>query len=80
LGGSFSHNSGASRRENAVVYVELEGRHCEERGDEAIHSCFFIAAWIASRSLSSGAHSRDPLARNDGLFFATGSCEENASK
>jgi hypothetical protein len=22
--------------------------------------------WIASRSLSSGAHSRDPLARNDG--------------
>jgi hypothetical protein len=24
------------------------------------------ALWIASRSLSSGAHSRDPLARNDG--------------
>ena len=24
------------------------------------------AKWIASRSLSSGAHSRDPLARNDG--------------
>src|SRR6266516_4334315 len=24
--------------------------------------------WIASRSLSSTAHSRDPLARNDGLF------------
>jgi hypothetical protein len=23
------------------------------------------ALWIASRSLSSGAHSRDPLARND---------------
>jgi hypothetical protein len=23
-------------------------------------------AWIASRSLSSGAHSRDPVARNDG--------------
>jgi len=22
--------------------------------------------WIASRSLSSGAHSRDPVARNDG--------------
>jgi hypothetical protein len=32
--------------------------------DEAIHS-FFVARWIASRSLSSGAHSRDPLARND---------------
>src|SRR3989442_14214855 len=25
--------------------------------------------WIASRSLSSGAHSRDPLARNDGKKF-----------
>jgi hypothetical protein len=34
-------------------------RHCEERSDEAIHSCF-AALWIAS-----GAHSRDPLARND---------------
>jgi hypothetical protein len=32
-------------------------------------SSFLVAAkesWIASRSLSSGAHSRDPLARNDG--------------
>jgi hypothetical protein len=26
--------------------------------------------WIASRSLSSGAHSRDPLARNDDLEAA----------
>src|SRR5258708_18291534 len=26
--------------------------------------------WIASRSLSSGAHSRDPLARNDELRFS----------
>src|SRR5437016_13225375 len=26
----------------------------------------FCGLWIASRSLSSGAHSRDPLARNDG--------------
>jgi hypothetical protein len=25
-----------------------------------------VGFWIASRSLSSGAHSRDPLARNDG--------------
>jgi hypothetical protein len=46
----------------------------------------FVAFWIASRSLSSGAHSRDPLARNDGntthrqpgysmltLYFAPGS-------
>jgi hypothetical protein len=27
----------------------------------------FMTPWIASRSLSSGAHSRDPSARNDGL-------------
>src|SRR5256885_9785881 len=44
--------------------LELTRRHCEERSDEAIHSSF-AAPWIASRSLSSGAHSRDPLARND---------------
>ena len=39
-------------------------RHCEERSDEAIQS-LICGPWIASRSLSSGAHSRDPLARND---------------
>src|SRR5712672_3211075 len=53
-------------------------RHCEERSDEAIQAFFAQRdgllrcarndgeAWIASRSLSSGAHSRDPVARNDG--------------
>jgi hypothetical protein len=40
-------------------------RHCEERSDEAIQLSFLRRSWIASRSLSSGAHSRDPLARND---------------
>ena len=30
------------------------------------NSCRRADAWIASRSLSSGAHSRDPLVRNDG--------------
>jgi hypothetical protein len=30
----------------------------------------FSEAWIASPSLSSGAHSRDPLARNDGFKIA----------
>jgi len=44
--------------------VPAFNRHCEERSDEAIHA-FFVVRWIASRSLSSGAHSRDPLARND---------------
>src|SRR5258706_11787992 len=64
----FLHNSGKSRRENAESYVKLCPRHCEEQSDEAIHS-YFAATWIASRSLSSGAHSRDPLARNDGSIF-----------
>jgi len=37
------------------------------------------AGWIASRSLSSGVHSRDPLARNDGaLAHACGrDCDGN---
>src|SRR5258708_22620685 len=36
--------------------------------DEAIQlPCSRRQSWIASRSLSSGAHSRDPLARNDRL-------------
>jgi hypothetical protein len=43
-------------------------RHCEERSDEAIQSSC-TAFWIAWRSPSSGAHSRDPLAGNDGLKF-----------
>src|SRR6266481_1377262 len=33
---------------------------------EATKQSIFAAPWIASWSLSSGAHSRDPLARNDG--------------
>jgi len=37
--------------------------HCEEQGDEAIH--ISALPWIASRNLSSGAHSRYPLARDD---------------
>ncbi len=36
--------------------------------DEAIHRPNIKRSWIASRSLSSGAHSRDPLARNDGFI------------
>src|SRR5882672_8494552 len=39
-------------------------RYCEKRSDEAIQ--LSLTLWIASRSLSSGARSRDPLARNDG--------------
>src|ERR1700704_4116945 len=46
------------------------GRRCER--SEAIHPFFLCAArWIASRSLSAGARSRDPLARNDGPIGMT---------
>jgi hypothetical protein len=34
-------------------------------------SFVLVELWIASLSLSSGAHSRDPLARNDDLAAAT---------
>ena len=39
-------------------------------GDEAIHA--YGQFWIASRSLSSGAHSRDPLARNNDVRGSSG--------
>jgi hypothetical protein len=41
-------------------------RHCEEHLRRS-NPVFLCGLWIASRSLSSGAHSRDPLARNDGM-------------
>ena len=40
-------------------------RHCEERLRRSNPSIRYAALWIASRSLSSGARSRDPVARND---------------
>jgi len=49
---------------NALIVKQPLRCHCER--SEAIHSNFLVVAWIALRSLSSGAHSRDPLARNDG--------------
>jgi len=47
------------------IESEAATRHCEERQRRSNPSLPRVAAWIASRSLSSGAHSRDPLARND---------------
>src|ERR1700716_2572478 len=44
-------------------------RHCDERSDRSNPFFLSVAAWIASRSLSSGARSRDPLARNDARLF-----------
>jgi hypothetical protein len=64
--GTFPENSRERRGEIAKLCLSFR-RHCEERSDEAIHSSILLRAWIASRSPSSGAHSRDPLARNDGF-------------
>src|SRR5712672_1328958 len=73
IGRTFLQNLGRLAPRDRGVVFELGQRHCEERlvrcsstseggSDEAIHSSF-VAPWIASRSLSSGAHSCDPLAR-----------------
>ncbi len=66
-GQEFKANLGRiAPRERGVLFWKLGQRHCEERKRRS--NPFFVCAalWIASRSLSSGAHSRDPLARNDG--------------
>jgi hypothetical protein len=66
-----TQTSGASRRENADVYplfeIRIETLDPSFLGAKQRSNPFFLyaARWIASRSLSSGAHSRDPLARND---------------
>jgi hypothetical protein len=56
----------------------------EGGSDEAIQLSALVHQWIASRSLSSGARSRDPLARNDGLKtgclkIESGACTRNAT-
>jgi hypothetical protein len=62
LGERFMHNSGASRRGIADAYsTSLRGA---KRRSNPLSP--LLRLWIASRSLSSGARSRDPLARNDG--------------
>jgi hypothetical protein len=65
-GREINATSGASRRENKVVCRTLS---TSLRGAKRRSNPFFLfaATWIASRSLSSGAPSRDPLARNDGI-------------
>ena len=53
---------------NSDAFVSREGGRPSLRGATATKQSMppLAAPWIASRSLSSGAHSRDPLARNDG--------------
>jgi hypothetical protein len=51
----------------ALAVIACDKREAFAQGsdsDEAIQT-LSNGFWIASRSLSSGAHSRDPLARND---------------
>jgi hypothetical protein len=69
--GNEKQNSGEWSREIAKLCLELklslelEQRHCEEHLRRSNPFFRFVARWIASRSLSSGARSRDPVARND---------------
>src|SRR6476660_1363582 len=59
------HNSGEfTPRERGVLFLEIGAT--SSRGAQATKqsTLTFAERWIASRSLSSGAHSRDPLARN----------------
>jgi hypothetical protein len=47
--GQFRQNSREMRGEIAESYP---CRHCEERSDEAIHTFFLVASWIASLALA----------------------------
>src|SRR5581483_9786012 len=49
----------------SVVMRGFHSRHREEQSDEAIQP--FSPPRLLRASLSSGAHSRDPLARNDAI-------------
>jgi len=74
LGGRFINASGALRGEGAKS--RLQFRVIASEAKQSIFSlrgamdCFaslaMTAGTLESRSLSSGAHSREPLARNDG--------------
>jgi hypothetical protein len=65
------HGSGASRRENAKLCLDVIARSDlsavaqRAKAEATKQSRLTLLLWIASQSLSSGAHSRDPLARND---------------
>jgi hypothetical protein len=62
LGESFINGSGALRGEGVNAHLDSSSLRAERSNPFFLYA----ARWIASRSLSSGAHSRDPLARNDG--------------
>jgi hypothetical protein len=61
LGRTRLQTSGASCRENEKLCPAVIARSILRRSNPVPH----VLPWIASRSLSSGGHSPDPLARND---------------
>jgi len=68
-------------KRNSFHVIACDKREAFAQGsdnDEAIHSSA-KKVWIASRSLSSGAHSRDPLARNDGREARSAVSEDGRS-
>jgi len=67
MGERFINASGASR--GGVANVCLPSLRGAKRRSNPFFLC--AARWIASQSLSSGAHSRDPLARNDGFKISS---------
>ena len=69
-----ARNKHKPRTHCAARVIRMSGcRHCERSEAIQLTFYFFVERWIASsRSLSSGAHSRDPLApRNDGMGCLT---------
>ncbi|MET0678235.1 MAG: hypothetical protein ABW175_20755, partial [Bradyrhizobium sp.] len=54
---------------SSLHVIACDKREALAQGSEATKQSIseLAALWIASLSLSSGAHSRDPLARNDGV-------------
>src|SRR5712672_3080311 len=61
----FARNDGSAPGSSVLFEIRAPSL----RGAKRRSNPFFLyaARWIASRSLSSGAHSRDPVARNDGV-------------
>jgi hypothetical protein len=77
ISGTTRANCVARMRSCVFVVIACDKREAFAQGSEATKQSSFplVLLWIASRSLSSGAHSRDPLARNDGsgcLKFESG--------
>jgi len=71
----FVVNGGLRCANPPYVLLRAASQKPSLRGAKRRSNPFFlyVVRWIASRSPSSGAHSRDPLARNDGASICSGS-------